>query len=92
MPVESNKILGGRRDENHPVRGFAQREGTHQGSHCGSTVDPQGINTGGMSTRGRSLPWGLRGVDFRPLLRPWDYEIRDQRPQNIIFPNEEGLG
>ena len=64
----------------------------HQGSHCGSTVDPRGINTGGMSTRGRSLPWGLRGVDFRPLLRPWDYEIRDQRPQITIIPNGEGLG
>ena len=64
----------------------------HQGSYCGSTVDQQGINTGGMSTRGRSLPWGLRGVDFRPLLRPWDYEIRNQRPQISIIPNGEGLG
>ena len=56
---------------------LAQRSGVPLSIDCGST----GNQDRGMSRRGRSLPWRLRGVDFRPLLRPWDYEIRDQRPQ-----------
>ena len=43
---------------------------------------------------GNSNPFRARAdwVDFWALLRPWDYEIRDQRPLIIIIPNGEGLG
>ena len=63
-----------------------------QGSQNGTTMDQQEINTGGMSTRGTVLQWGLRGRDFHPPPRPCDYETRDQRPQINIIPNGKRLG
>ena len=48
---------------------------------------PKGSIGGNMDTRGRSLPRGVFPGRFRPLLWPWDYEIRDQRPRKPIYPN-----